>query len=85
MRNKLSDLNNHLFEQLERLNDDDLSGEDFEREIQRSRAMSDISRQIIDNAKVQLDVAALALEYGANVSVEDVLMIGYEKVHSGDA
>lgn len=28
-KNKLEDLNNHLFEQLERLNDDDLSSEDI--------------------------------------------------------
>lgn len=42
MRNKLTDLNNHLFEQLERLNDDELSEEELEKEIKRSKAMEGI-------------------------------------------
>ena len=29
MRNTLEELNNHLFESMERLNDDDLTGEDL--------------------------------------------------------
>ncbi len=39
MKNTLSDLNNHLFTQLEKLNDDDLQGEELEREIKRSESM----------------------------------------------
>jgi len=41
MKNKLIDLNNHLFEQIERLNDDDImQGDKFEKELQRSKAPS---------------------------------------------
>lgn len=43
MKNKLVDLNNHLFEQLERLNDDELTDADLEKEIKRSKAMACIS------------------------------------------
>jgi len=55
MKNKLIDLNDHLFEQMERLNDDDLSGELLQQEIGRSKAMTSISQQIIDNASLALE------------------------------
>ena len=63
-RNKLTDLNDHLFEQLERLNDDDLTEEQLAKEINRSKAMQDIAKQIIDNSRVQVDVAKLMIDYG---------------------
>lgn len=55
MKNSLNDLHNHLFEQLERLNDDDLSGEELEKEIKRSKAITSVAEKIIDNAKIALD------------------------------
>ena len=42
MKNKLSDLNNLLFEQLERLQDDELKGDDLDHEIARSKAVTSI-------------------------------------------
>lgn len=56
-RNKLVDLNNHLFEQMERLNDEELTQEELEKEMTRSKSMTDISQNIIENAKLALDVA----------------------------
>jgi hypothetical protein len=62
MKNKLSNLNNHLFEQLERLNDDDLKGDDLAREISRSHAMCTVASQIISNGRLVLDAAKAADE-----------------------
>lgn len=63
MKNKLSDLNNHMFEQLERLNDDDLTREDLEKEIKRARAMSNVATKIIDNGQLILDAQKIQVEY----------------------
>ena len=54
-RNKLTDLNDHLFEQLERLNDEQLKGDNLTAEINRSRAVSTVASQIINAAKVTVD------------------------------
>lgn len=55
MKNKLTDLNNHLFEQLERLNNEDLKGDELESEVKRAKAISDIAGDIISNASIQLN------------------------------
>lgn len=54
MKNKLSDLNNHLFAQLERLNDEDLTGDELMEEIERAKAVKNISMQIVENASLGL-------------------------------
>lgn len=64
MKNTLVDLNNHLFEQLERLNDDELTGEQLAQEIERSRAISTVATKIIDNASLGLQAEKLKVEYG---------------------
>ena len=53
MKNTLGDLNNHLFAQLEKLGDDDLTGEELESELKRTDAICDISEQIIKNGELQ--------------------------------
>ena len=61
VKNKLTDLNNHLFAQLERLNDEDLQGEALEEEIKRAKAVSDISTNIINNARTVLEAQKTAI------------------------
>ena len=55
MRNTLTDLNNHLFAEMERLSDEDLSGEALDTEISRAKALTGVSSRIIQNGKLMLD------------------------------
>lgn len=74
MKNKLSDLNNHLFEQLERLNDEDLNEEQLTKEIGRAKAITDVANSIINNSKVVLDVSKFLEDNGFPVSVPQETM-----------
>lgn len=64
MKNTLVDLNNHLFAQLERLNDEDITGDQLNQEIERSKAISSVATKIIDNANLGLQAERLKVEYG---------------------
>lgn len=68
IKNSLQDLNNYLFESLERINDDDLTDEELEKEIKRSEAVTKVASTIINNAEVQLKALQYADEYGYNNS-----------------
>lgn len=79
MKNKLIDLNNHLFEQMERLNDEDLSEEDFKKEIERAKAMTGIAQNIIQNGKLMLDSMKFVDETGygsGEVTINPKTLIG---------
>lgn len=64
MKNNLSSLNDYLFEELERLNDDEDLEKNLDKELKRSKAISSIAKNIIDNANVVLEAAKLQNEYG---------------------
>lgn len=64
MKNTLGDLNNHLFAQLEKLNDDELTGEQLDAEIKRTEAMAKISEQIIKTGELQFKAMQHMDEYG---------------------
>lgn len=68
MKNNLNSLNDYLFEQLERLNDDEELEKDgaLEKELKRAKAITSVSTAIVNNAKLVLDVKKYADEIGAN-------------------
>ena len=55
MQNTLGDLNNHLFAELERLNNEDLTPEELDTEISRAHAVQSVATSIISNARTVLD------------------------------
>jgi hypothetical protein len=69
-KNKLSDLNDHLFMALERLNDEELSKEQIEAEAKRAEAIIGISSQIISNAKITID--AMRLVSNGNIDTSEL-------------
>lgn len=66
MQNTLEDLNNHLFAQLERLNDEELTDEQLEKELKRADGMTRIAAQIIENGQLAFKAMAHMDEYGYN-------------------
>ncbi len=53
MKNKIEDLRNHLFAQLERLNNPQLKGELLDTEIQKAASIVQVASSIIDSARVE--------------------------------
>jgi hypothetical protein len=53
-KNKLSDLRDHLFESIERLRDETLSDAEFEKEVKRAGALSNLAKTVISSAKLEL-------------------------------
>ena len=74
MKNKLNDLNNHLFAQMERLSDEGLSDDELEKEIKRSRAIVAVSDKIIRSANATLTALNLVAVHGDRFG-KDLAMI----------
>jgi hypothetical protein len=67
-KNKLSDLNNHLFAQLERLGEEDLTIEEIHKEVERGKTISMLASTVIKSAKITIDSMRLVAngEYTVN-------------------
>ena len=70
MKNKLTDLNNHLFAQMERLGNEDLSDEQLEIEVRRAKSMTDVADTVIQNSTLMLKAAELRAEYQGSDGLE---------------
>jgi hypothetical protein len=68
MKNRLSDLNDHLFTQIERLCDETLDAEAIKREATRADAISAVADQIIRGAQLQLRAAEMVVQHGARIT-----------------
>lgn len=75
MKNTLGDLNNYLFETLERLTDDTLEPEQMEKEITRSKAVTAVAETIIHNGELALRTMQHLNEYRTDGSLAPVPMM----------
>ena len=63
---KLDDLNEYLFEELDRITNDDLSEEQLDKEIKRAASVTKIAQTIINNGNLALSAMNAVNEYGFN-------------------
>lgn len=81
MKNRLYDLNSHLFAQMERLSDEDLTGTKLTEEIQRAKAVASVAKEIVAGASLALDAQRM-LGDGLIKAVPDALLL---EVNNGKA
>lgn len=80
MKANLADLNNVLFEQIERINDDTLQGADLDNTLKKAKAISGISLAIAKNVDLALRAAAFDERTGGSAIMpkETVQLLGLE-------
>lgn len=76
MKNKYNDLNNYLFEQLERINDDDLDEQQLESAIKKADAITKVAETIIKNGELALKTANFLNQNGAKWQTTTTALIG---------
>lgn len=62
-KNNISALKEYLFEQLDAVTNGDLKGNDLNDQIKRSKAVSEISKQILEADKITLEATKLYVEH----------------------
>ena len=55
MKNKITDLNDHLFAAMERLNDETLEGPALSAEVARAKAIAGVGERILEGHRLVLD------------------------------
>ena len=75
IHNQLTDLNDFLFGEMERLDNPDLTDDELKTEILRSKSMTEISGQIISIHQTQIRKVEVMCEYGMADRVDKTLMI----------
>lgn len=74
MKNKFTDLNDHLFAQLERLSEEGISEDKLLSEVTRAQAMVAVSNQIVNAAGLQLKAVALVADHGGRLKAPAILI-----------
>jgi len=77
MKNKIGDLNNHLFAQLERLGEEGLTEDEIASESKRTAAIVSVADQVLESAKVTVSAMRVASDNGMVLGNNEFL--GLEK------
>lgn len=76
MQNTLGDLNNHLFAQLERLSDEEVTGENLKEEINRAKSITNVASKIILNGSLVLKAQKFHTEYQSKDLIKPRMLEG---------
>ncbi|MCB6840954.1 hypothetical protein LIX87_08110 [Weissella viridescens] len=79
MDQNLGMLNSYLFDQMERLNDEEMTDDELKKEVIRSQAMTNVAGKVIDNASLALKAAEFSSEQFGN-ETEMPKLLGAENV-----
>lgn len=64
MKNKLADLNDHLFAQIEHLSQEELTADQIDTEVKRGNAIVAVADQILRHASLQVQAAKIVSDHG---------------------
>jgi hypothetical protein len=73
--NSLADLNAILFSQIQKIQDEDATDEELEKEIKKSEAITKLSSQVLSSANIALQAQKQFDEYGTGRTV-DIPLLG---------
>lgn len=73
MKNTLNDLNNILFEQIERINDDSLQGEELNEQLKKSREINNIAVTLVQSGSLLLRTMQYREEMGEETKSPSLL------------
>lgn len=83
MKNKLTDLRNHLFAQLERLGEENVNEFDVEQEVRKAHAIASIGKVLIEGAKAEMLYYKIKSECAGAINSEfmnDALAVDQKKI-----
>lgn len=80
MKNTIADLNDYLFETLERLLDDDLPEEQMQLEITRSKAVTSVAETVIHNGELALKTMQHLNDMGYGTGKRDAALAPVPKM-----
>ena len=82
-RNKINDLRDHLFAALERLDNDELSTEELQKELDKAEAVAQIGNVIINSAKIEVEFIKATGMIRTNTDLFKGVQDESRQLHSG--
>ena len=70
MKSNLTSLNDMLYEQLERINDDDLKGDELKEQLAKSKMINDVAKTIVANSTLMFRASKYADKNGIEDETE---------------